>query len=96
MLVIDTLMSLVLVVSFLLIMAVIGVNVFIALLSTIVERVYEDNLASAALQHVSYFYPEQFQSRAVSIPVHIFRLSNQSVVIMITAKALLSHLSIAL
>ena len=49
---IDPLMTLLLVVSFLLIMAIIGVNVFIALLSNIVEHVYEDTLASAALQQV--------------------------------------------
>ena len=49
---IDELMTVILVVTFLLIAAVIGLNLFIALLSDTFQRVYDNAQANALLQQV--------------------------------------------
>ncbi len=50
---IDQAMSFILVIAFLLLMGVVGLNLFIALLSNVVEQVYEASQANAVLQQVS-------------------------------------------
>jgi len=49
---IDQAMAFILVVGFLLLMGVVGLNLFIALLSNVVEQVYEASQANAVLQQV--------------------------------------------
>lgn len=49
---IDELMSFILVVTFLLIAGVVGLNLFIALLSDTFQRVYDNAQANALLQQV--------------------------------------------
>ncbi len=50
---IDELMSAVLVITYLLLVAVIGLNLFIALLSDTFQRVYDNAQANAEMQQVS-------------------------------------------
>ena len=53
---IDELMTFLLVITFLLIAAVVGLNLFIALLSDTFQRVYDNAQANALLQKVNVKY----------------------------------------